>query len=220
MVKPLIVYKASAGSGKTFTLASEFIRLLVVNPQQYRSILAVTFTNKATEEMKMRILSQLYGIWKRLDDSKDYLRRICELTGYEEKVVRERAGLALHNLLHHYSYFRVSTIDTFFQSVLRNLARELELTASLRVELNDEQVEAQAVDEIIQDLQRTDLVLQWILRYVMEQIDDNSSWNVVGSIKRFGKTIFKDFYKDHHQQLSQKMQEEFEAAYGDVYELD
>ena len=208
MVKPLIVYKASAGSGKTFTLASEFIRLLVVNPQQYRSILAVTFTNKATEEMKMRILSQLYGIWKRLDDSKDYLRRICELTGYEEKVVRERAGLALHNLLHHYSYFRVSTIDTFFQSVLRNLARELELTASLRVELNDEQVEAQAVDEIIQDLQRTDLVLQWILRYVMEQIDDNSSWNVVGSIKRFGKTIFKDFYKDHHQQLSQKMQEE------------
>ena len=58
------------------------------------------------------------------------------------------------------------------------------LLEALRAELNDEQVEAQAVDEIIQDLQRTDLVLQWILRYVMEQIDDNSSWNVVGSIKQ------------------------------------
>ena len=62
--KPLTVYKASAGSGKTFTLATEYIRLLVENPQSYRSILAVTFTNKATEEMKMRILSQLYGIWR------------------------------------------------------------------------------------------------------------------------------------------------------------
>ena len=63
MTKPLTVYKASAGSGKTFTLAVEYIKLLVENPQQYRNILAVTFTNKATEEMKMRILSQLYGIW-------------------------------------------------------------------------------------------------------------------------------------------------------------
>lgn len=64
--KSLVVYKASAGSGKTFTLATEYIKLLVINPLNYRTILAVTFTNKATEEMKMRILSQLYGIWKEL----------------------------------------------------------------------------------------------------------------------------------------------------------
>ena len=73
MVTPLTVYKASAGSGKTFTLATEYISLLVENPMNYRTILAVTFTNKATEEMKMRILSQLYGIWKQLPDSDDYL---------------------------------------------------------------------------------------------------------------------------------------------------
>ena len=71
-MKPLTVYKASAGSGKTFTLATEYIKLVILNPQSYRNILAVTFTNKATEEMKMRILSQLYGIWKQLPDSKDY----------------------------------------------------------------------------------------------------------------------------------------------------
>ena len=69
MVKPLTVYKASAGSGKTFTLATEYIRLVVENPLCFRNILAVTFTNKATEEMKMRILSQLYGIWKALPES-------------------------------------------------------------------------------------------------------------------------------------------------------
>ena len=77
MNKPLIVYKASAGSGKTFTLAIEYIKLLIHNPYDFRSILAVTFTNKATEEMKTRILSQLYGIWKQLDDSRSYTEAIC-----------------------------------------------------------------------------------------------------------------------------------------------
>lgn len=204
---PLTVYKASAGSGKTFTLASQYIRLLVENPQQYRNILAVTFTNKATEEMKMRILSQLYGIWKRLPDSDDYTKKICEQLDYPPEKVSKLAGIALKNLLHHYSYFRVSTIDTFFQSVLRNLARELELTANLRVELNDTQVEEQAVDSLIDDLKTTDQLLQWILKYVMDNIDDDHSWNVIGSIKHFGNTIFKDFYKQHSEVLAEKLTE-------------
>ena len=78
--KPLTVYKASAGSGKTFTLATEYIRLLIENPQSYRTILAVTFTNKATEEMKTRILSQLYGIWKQLPDSAKYMDAVQKST--------------------------------------------------------------------------------------------------------------------------------------------
>ena len=73
MHTPLTVYKASAGSGKTFTLAVNYIKILLCNPHSYRNILAVTFTNKATEEMKLRILSQLYGIWKLLPSSKGYL---------------------------------------------------------------------------------------------------------------------------------------------------
>ena len=139
MVKPLTVYKASAGSGKTFTLATQYIKLLVENPMNYRHILAVTFTNKATEEMKMRILSQLYGVWKGLPDSESYLQRIMADTGFDAQTVSRRAGEALHLLLHNYNYFRVETIDSFFQSVLRNLARELDLTANLRIGLNDTQ---------------------------------------------------------------------------------
>lgn len=121
MVKTLTVYKASAGSGKTFTLATQYIKLLVENPTNYRHILAVTFTNKATEEMKMRILSQLYGVWKGLPDSESYLQRIMADTGFDAQTVSRRAGEALHLLLHNYNYFRVETIDSFFQSVLRNL---------------------------------------------------------------------------------------------------
>ena len=216
MRKPLIVYKASAGSGKTFTLATEYIKLLVVNPQNYRTILAVTFTNKATEEMKMRILSQLYGIWKELPDSESYTRKVQQETDLSLPVVRERAGEALHLLLHNYNSFRVQTIDAFFQSVLRNLARELDLTANLRVGLSGDQVEEMAVDLLIDNLKHTDAILQWLLHYIMESLSDNKSWSTddekrtsfVREIKNFGKTIFRDYYKEHRAELNKKMAEE------------
>ena len=207
MVKPLTVYKASAGSGKTFTLATEYIRLIVENHTSYRNILAVTFTNKATEEMKMRILSQLYGIWKGLPESDNYLQVIVEKTVYAPKLIRERAGQGLSNLLHNYNYFRVETIDTFFQSVLRNMARELDLTTNLRIGLNDVQVEELAVDQLIADLSTTDVMLQWILKYIMESISDEKTWNVISQIKRFGRTIFNNEYKEVSQALEQKMEE-------------
>ena len=214
MVKPLTVYKASAGSGKTFALAVQFIKLVVRDPQAYRHILAVTFTNKATEEMKTRILSQLYGIWKmkeRPDDfpeSKTYMSEVCKALGAEPAFVSERAGIALSLLLHNYNHFRVMTIDTFFQSVLRNLARELDLAANLRLSLNDTQIEELAVDELINDLQTTDTLLQWILNYIMENISEDRSWNVIHQIKQFGKNIFRDYYKDISQQLEACLQQE------------
>lgn len=208
MTTPLTVYKASAGSGKTFTLAVEYIKLLIQDPQGYREILAVTFTNKATEEMKQRILSQLYGIWKQLDDSKTYSKAVCESLGLNEETVSKRAGIALHLLLHHYSYFRVETIDAFFQSVLRNLARELDLTANLRIELNDTQVEEQAVDRMIEGLDNSSQVLQWIMKYINDNISDDKGWNVIGQIKKFGQTIFRDFYKQESKAIEQKMEED------------
>ena len=221
MVKPLTVYKASAGSGKTFTLAVEYIKLLVKNPTSYRNILAVTFTNKATEEMKMRILSQLYGIWKQLPDSTVYTERILQDTGLSVDIVSKRAGEALHLLLHNYNYFRVETIDSFFQSVLRNLARELDLTANLRISLNDVEVEEQAVDQLIDSLTHTDRMLQWLLSYIMEKINDDHSWNIIGQVKQFGKTIFRDYYKAHSAMLNSKMDEKgfFEGYTKQLREL-
>ena len=95
----LLVYKASAGSGKTFTLAVEYIKLLILNPRAYRQILAVTFTNKATAEMKERILTQLYGIWKEDHASDAYLKRIKEdlaSSPLSDKELRRRAGMAIY----------------------------------------------------------------------------------------------------------------------------
>ena len=112
----LLVYKASAGSGKTFTLAVEYIKLLIINPRAYRNILAVTFTNKATGEMKERILQQLYGIWKRDPASDAYKKRIRDdledyaknnyhndnnsQIPYSDTNICKAAGIALLYILH------------------------------------------------------------------------------------------------------------------------
>ena len=212
----LTVYKASAGSGKTFTLAIEYIKLLLNNPISYRNILAVTFTNKATEEMKMRILSQLYGLAHGYEDSKNYCDRLVEELHCTEEFVRERAAMALSSLIHHYSYFRVETIDKFFQRILRNLARELDLTANLRIELNDKQVEQQAVDTMIEQLNNDDKVLGWVMNYILETIQDDKSWNVIKQVKEFGENIFKDDYKKHRKRLHEILSEdEFFNKYRD-----
>lgn len=206
--KPLTIYKASAGSGKTFTLAVEYMKLVILNPQSYRNILAVTFTNKATEEMKIRILSQLYGISQDDGKSQTYKDKIIEETGLAEDIIKRNANIALRNLLHNYNYFRIETIDAFFQTVLRNLARELDLTANLKVGLNDYQVEEQAVDELIENLDSHDKILTWIIEYIDQNISDDKGWNVIGKIKKFGATIFKDFYKENSRQLNEVLNKE------------
>lgn len=198
----LTVYRASAGSGKTFTLATEYIKLLIKNPYSYKNILAVTFTNKATEEMKMRILSQLYGISKGYNDSDSYLSKVSKELGLEKSDVRVKAAMALRLLLQNYSYFRITTIDSFFQSVLRNLARELELTANLKVELNDKEVEGLAVDKMLVSLKPNDHEMRWIMNYIHETINDGKGWNIIKSIKDFGENIFKDKYQEECENIN------------------
>ena len=133
----LVVYKASAGSGKTFTLAVKYISQLIKNATSYKSILAVTFTNKATAEMKERILSQLFGIAHNDNGSNAYLKEVCRETKYSEDDVRSRAQTALKLMIHDYGHFHVETIDSFFQSIMRNLTRELNLTPNIEKKKNN-----------------------------------------------------------------------------------
>lgn len=204
----LLVYKASAGSGKTFTLAVEYIKHLILNPRAYRQILAVTFTNKATAEMKERILQQLYGIWVSDPASEPYLNRIREDLQWKnlsEDDIRLAAGTALQYMLHDYSRFRVETIDSFFQSVMRNLARELELSPNLNIELNNTEVLSDAVDSLIEKLTPSSPVLAWLLDYINERIADDKRWNVSNEIKRFGWNIFDESYIEQGEGLRQQL---------------
>ena len=204
----LLVYKASAGSGKTFTLAVEYIKHLILNPRAYRQILAVTFTNKATAEMKERILQQLYGIWVSDPASEPYLNRIREDLQWKnlsEDDISLAAGTALQYMLHDYSRFRVETIDSFFQSVMRNLARELELSPNLNIELNNTEVLSDAVDSLIEKLTPSSPVLAWLLDYINERIADDKRWNVSNEIKRFGWNIFDESYIEQGEGLRQQL---------------
>ena len=213
----LIVYKASAGSGKTFTLAVEYIKLLIENPHGYRNILAVTFTNKATAEMKERILSQLYGIAMQDKASDAYLNVLTARTGLPEEEIRQKAATALSLIIHDYNFFRVETIDSFFQSVMKNLSRELGLGYNLEISLDDNEVLSTAVDQLIENLQRNSPVLHWLMEFIDEKLADDKKWHVDKEIKEFGKNIFNEVYKERGDALRQKLQNpQFIAEYKKV----
>lgn len=203
----LHIYKASAGSGKTFTLAVNFIRLLVEQPENYRHILAVTFTNKATAEMKQRILSQLYGIAHSLPDSQPYFLEVQKAMGMEETLIRERASQALSMLIHDYSHFRVETIDSFFQSVLRGLARELNLGTGMTIELDTKRVISEGVDLLLNELAEGDPTLTWIVKYIGTEIDEGKSWNITDSLKKFAENIHDETYQQQADNLRTQLQD-------------
>ena len=203
----LLVYKASAGSGKTFTLAVEYIKHLIRNPYAYRHILAVTFTNKATTEMKERILGQLLGIWLNDKDSSPYLAKLTEELQMDEKDIRESAGKALNFIIHDYSRFRVETIDSFFQSVMKNLSRELELGANMTIELDNTTALSEAVDSMIEKLDRNSPILHWLLDYIEERIQEDKQWKVANEIKGFGKNIFNEEYIEKGKELRKTLED-------------
>ena len=192
----LTVYKASAGSGKTFTLATRCIALLLAAPaSSYRHILAVTFTNKATAEMKERILGQLFGLSRGLPSSADYLDTIRPaLPGLGDEEIRRRAADVLRRIVHDYDRFRVTTIDSFFQGVVTNMAHELGLSANFRVDINDTDVIDQAVDRLMAGLQPNTAVLRWVIGYIRERIDDNRRWDITREVKRLARNLLRERY--------------------------
>ncbi len=213
---PLKVYKASAGSGKTFTLAVEYIKLLVANPSAYRHILAVTFTNKATAEMKERILSQLYGISRSLPSSDGYFNVVrAAFLQFDDKEVRERSGKALAMMLHDYSHFRVQTIDAFFQTILRGLARELELSGDVAITLDSDKLLEEAVDALITKLTPTSKEMAWLVEYIEEHLSNDKSWRIHEAIKSFAKNILSEVYQEDGEELRKQIDENNGALLAD-----
>lgn len=216
----LHIYRASAGSGKTYTLTFEYIKLLLGyrNEQgmlclfpkgrdMHRHILAVTFTNKATEEMKRRIIAEL-NVLAHEPERSAYLRDLTREFACDAEAVSRIAGETLFRLLHDFSFFNISTIDKFFQQALRAFTRDLGLPGGFNVELDDKMVIAEAIDRLFSDLddpsQKT--LLEWLISYTSDQVEEGKSWNINRSsgesdIFKLAKELSKETYKQYRSLL-------------------
>lgn len=191
----LTVYRASAGAGKTHKLTGEYLKLLFARPGAYRRILAVTFTNKATDEMKSRIIEELYHLSS--GKPSDYVAPLASAYKLEEKQVRQQAREVLVAILHDYASFNISTIDRFFQQTMRAFTREIGLQGGYGIEMDQELVLTEAVDRMLAGLEKPENkeLLGWLLRFAEEKIENGGEWNLRRDIMGLGRELFKERYK-------------------------
>ena len=195
--KELKILKASAGTGKTYNLAKTYISLLLGSddPFAYRHILAVTFTNAATDEMKSRILKELDILARTPSLSKyhdDFLPGIVP----DDATLGRKALTSLSNILHDYGAFSVSTIDRFFQQTLRAFAREIGRFNAYQVELDRDSLIEEAVDRVLDEIGPEDAeIIGWLGDNVTESLEKGENYNLVKRLTGVAKRILSAEYK-------------------------
>ena len=185
------VLKASAGSGKTYSLTKEYIKMLLSAeaPDAYRHILAVTFTNKATDEMKRRILDELYTL-SRTPEKSPYVGDLIPETAYDLAELRSKSYRMLTNILHDYSAFAVSTIDRFFQQTLRMFSREIGQFTSYQIELDKDLLVDDAVSRVMDGLSASNPeLLDWVVKGVKADLRATGRFSLDRRMKDIAKSI-------------------------------
>ncbi|WP_375583157.1 UvrD-helicase domain-containing protein [Cyclobacterium xiamenense] len=198
---PFQLYKSSAGSGKTYTLTTAYLKLALENPLAFRQILAVTFTNKATQEMKERILQELRRIRGQVDETQQMDRELMEKWGLSPVELSARAAATLTAILHDYAAFSVSTIDSFFQQVIRSFAREIDLQAKYDVELDMDRVMERIVDRLMTRVEEASDLHRWLVAFSLHRIQQGKSWDTKTAIFDLGKKIFQEDFKKVQPQI-------------------
>lgn len=192
--KPFILYKASAGSGKTYTLIREFLSLCLKNNETYyKEILAVTFTNKAANEMKAKILNNLKDIIENVNDDLDMLKDLHKETDLTFEEIREKSKKLFVNIIHNYSDFNISTIDSFVQQVSRSFAKELNLPSQYKVLLDEEELLDEIIKRIDKKIGNDDRMITEILsEFVEYKLDKEENEKIENPIKNYIKKLLKE----------------------------
>ena len=226
-LKNFIVYKSSAGSGKTFTLVKEYLKLALYNKNNltngYKSILAITFTNKAASEMKWRIIKGL----KELGTGSNAM--LCELISKELDIdsieLKERASVVLTNILHNYSDFSIGTIDSFTHRIIRTFAIDLKLPVNFQIETDVDTVFKKVISILINNLGKDKLITDYLVQYSLAQVVDNKNWDPETTLIDFLKEINKEGITDLIRLLNKYQIADFEIirkqlkVFIDTYEL-
>ncbi len=189
----LTVYKASAGSGKTYRLVAEYIKMLVEKPQAYREILAVTFTNKATAEMKRRIVQNLFEM--KAGSENALLNTLATETQKDKEYIRKQATTALSYILHDYSMFSISTIDSFVQRIVQNLLWEMGQHGNNNLVIDEKPYIQRAADMLLDNLTSYPELLEHVKRTLEEKLNENESPRIQEDLLNLGSMLFLEDYK-------------------------
>ncbi len=214
----LTVYKSSAGSGKTYTLVLEYLRLVLKNPLFYRNILAITFTNKAANEMKSRILKALETLASDNAENRKFQSELLENLkepGQESGDLQKKADEVFHAILHHYSDFNIGTIDAFSHRIIQTFSRDLELPSLFEVEMESKQLFGKVVDELITKIGIDDFITNLLIGYLSDNLDDDLHWRIDRPLLTLVEILlsedsFMEFDRD--QEMDEKVFKEIREA--------
>ena len=221
------VYKSSAGSGKTYTLVKEYLKLVLPHPGKMRQILAITFTNAAAAEMKSRIIGELGNLAKlskNPGDKKarallDQINHEYRLEGFNappEDHLIKNAGNILTDILHNYSDFSVSTIDSFVHRIVRTFAFDLRIPVNFEIEMDSESLLSKAVDMLISRAGSDEQLTELLIRFMLTQADEERDLRIENAIGQLAKTLMDEDSTPFIEKLKELTLDEFLKIQKDI----
>jgi ATP-dependent exoDNAse (exonuclease V) beta subunit len=221
MQKKFVVYKSSAGSGKTFTLVKEYLKIALTDesprPLAYKKILAITFTNKAAAEMKLRIIEALKQISQNHHKADALINLINKETGIDKDTIIKRAKLNLNEILHNYSDFSISTIDSFTHKIVKTFAFDLKLPVNFSIETNTNEFYGKVVSKLMAKIGDSQELTDLLIQYSSHNAEENNAWDPEKKLLEFAEIIQKEDAEVNLQKLKSFSKEHLKEIQKQLY---
>ncbi len=200
------IYNASAGSGKTYTLTKEYLKIILSSNDGYRQILAITFTNKAVNEMKERILESLFIFSKTTtkESAPSLFTDLLRELPYDSGELQQKSKTALKKILHNYAFFDISTIDKFTHRLIRTFAKDLKIPQNFEVVLDRALLLDEAVSRLINKAGSNSKLTKVLIDFALEKINDDKSWDIALDLNKVGNLIFNETDAQHLKKFENK----------------
>lgn len=207
------LYDASAGSGKTYTLTKEYLKILFLAnaDDAYKRILAITFTNKAVEEMKSRVVNSLYEFSKESTSEKAFLflKELSQETGLSVATLKDKSKAIIKSIIHNYAAFSISTIDKFTHKVIRSFAQDLNLPPNFEVSLDTDTILQEAVDVVISKVGEEPNLTQLLIDFTKDKTDEDKNWDISKELLEISKLLVNENNANELNEFQDKSFEDF-----------